>query len=105
MDHFHHDIVEYFEQYGPVYKFVLPGFKMVFICDPKDIEHVFRNEDRPPRRGIRSSFAQYFASKGMKEGITGDDESWYSHRSITAPNMLLPHKSQGYIPGKELFDI
>ena len=100
MDNFHRDIVEGFEKYGPVYKFVLPGFKMVLIGDPKDTEHVFRNDNRLPNRGLNSSFAKYFVLKGMKEGILGDDESWYSHRSTAAPNMLLPHQNKGYLPGK-----
>lgn len=104
MDYFHLDIVEGFEKYGPVYKFLLPGFKLVFICDPKDIEHVFRNEDSPANRGVDSSFAKYFVSKGMKEGISGADDSWYAHRSTTAPNMLLPRRNKGYVPGKKLFD-
>jgi hypothetical protein len=102
MDNFHRDIVDGFDKYGPLYKFILPGFKMVLTCDPKHIEHVFRNEDNPAMRGIDSSFAKYFASKGMKEGISGEDESWYTHRSTTAPNMLQPHRNQGYLPGKEL---
>ena len=99
MDNFHLDMVEGFEKYGPVYKFHLPGFKMVCASDPKDIEHVFRNDDIPAMRGIDSSFGRYFTYKGMKEGISGDDESWYKHRSTTAPNMLQAHQNKGYIPG------
>ena len=104
MDYFHHDIVEAFELYGPVYLYRLPGFKMVFACDPKDIEHVFRNEGNPAMRGVDSLFSKYFVSKGLKEGISGnDDYSWYVHRSTTAPNMLLPRQNKGYIPGMKLF--
>ena len=104
MDYFHLDIVEGFEKYGPVFNYRQPGFQMVFICDPNDIEHVFRNEDNPANRGVDSSFSKYFVSKGLKEGISGADDSWYAHRSTTAPNMLLPRRNKGYVPGRKLFD-
>lgn len=99
LDKFQEDIQQLFDKYGSIFQFNMPGLKMIFVSHPEDIEHVFRNEDEFPLRGVHSSFATYFKSKGLKEGISGDDDSWKHHRSCTAPNMMLPRQNQGYMSG------
>ena len=56
----HHTIIEkLFEQYGPTFQFAMPGKKVVYVCDPDDVERVFRAEGYPSSRGDLLMSATY----------------------------------------------
>ncbi len=80
-----------FKRHGPIFKYVMPGVKVVYVCDPDDIERVYRNEGYPSNRGEILTAASYSREKGIPPGLVGEDfESWYSQRSAVAPKLLRP---------------
>jgi cytochrome P450 family 49 subfamily A len=79
-----------FKRYGPIFKFVMPGVKVVHVCDPDDIERVYRNEGYPASRGDVIAASSYYREKGLPKGLNGGDESWYVQRSAVAPKLLRP---------------
>ena len=85
-----------FKQYGPIFKFVMPGVKVVHVCDPDDIEQVYRNEGYPASRGDVIAASSYYHEKGLPKGLNGGDESWYIQRSAMAPKFLRPSKLQPF---------
>ena len=85
-----------FKQYGPIFKFVMPGVKVVHVCDPDDIERVYRNEGYPASRGGVMAASSYYHEKGLPKGLNGGDESWYIQRSAVAPKFLRPAELQPF---------
>ncbi len=80
-----------FKRYGPIFKFVMPGVEVVHVCDPDDIERVYRNEGYPVNRGGFLTASSYFREKGLPPGLVGEDfESWYVQRSAVGPKILPP---------------
>ena len=80
-----------FKRHGPIFKYVMPGVKVVYVCDPDDIERVYRNEGYPSNRGEILTAASYSREKGIPPGLVGEDfESWYAQRSAVAPKLLRP---------------
>jgi cytochrome P450 family 49 subfamily A len=79
-----------FQRYGPIFKYVMPGMNVVHVCDPNDIERVFRNEGYPASRGDLLKSATYYREKGLPTSFSGQDESWHVHRSAVAPKLLPP---------------
>ena len=85
-----------FQRYGPIFKFVMPGVKVVHICDPDDIERVYRNEGYPASRGDVIAASTYYREKGLPKGLNGGDESWHVQRSAVAPKLLPPRQLQPF---------
>ena len=81
-----------FKQYGPIFKFVMPGVKMVHVCDPDDIERVYRNEGYPPSRGDLLAATAYYREKGLPTGLNGEDEDWKGQRSAVSSKFLQPRE-------------
>ncbi len=81
-----------FKRHGPIFKYVMPGVKVVYVCDPDDIERVYRNEGYPSNRGEILTSASYYREKGLPKGLNGGDESWYVQRSAVAPKLLRPRE-------------
>ena len=81
-----------FKQYGPIFKYVMPGVEVVHVCDPDDIEKVYRNEGYPASRGDLTTAPSYYVEKGLPKGLNGADESWHVYRSILAPKFLRPRE-------------
>lgn len=96
----HHTVIEkLFEQYGPTFQFAMPGKKVVYVCDPDDVERVFRAEGYPSSRGDLLMLATYHEqAKGLLRSFNGDDESWHVHRSAVAPKLLLRGVLKPFFP-------
>ena len=81
-----------FKQYGPIFKFVMPGVKVVHVCDPDDIERVYRNEGFPPSRGDLLASTAYYREKGLPTGLNGGDDGWQGQRSAVSSKFLRPRE-------------
>ena len=82
-----------FKRYGQIFKYVMPGVSVVHVCDPDDIERVFRNEGYPPSRGDLMATPNYLRQKGLPTGFIGEDyKSWYTQRSAVGPKFLRPRE-------------
>lgn len=81
-----------FRRYGEIFKFALPGVSVIHVCDPDDIERVYRNEGYPASRGDVIAAASYYREKGLPKGLNGGDESWHIQRSAVAPKLLRPRE-------------
>ena len=88
-----------FERLGQAYKETIFGETIVHLNDPVDIEKVFRAcNDKIVNRGLSLfPFVQFNRRAGYKDGMPGDGQSWYEHRSPISRKMLRPLEVKAFL--------
>lgn len=93
-----------FERFGPVYKESIFGELLVHLNDPVDIEKVFRRTGKIINRGpTLFPIVQYNRRAGYKDGLPGDGQSWYEHRSSVSKKLLQPFEVKSFV--EQLIDV
>ena len=89
-----------FDRLGPAYKETIFGETIVHLNDPFDIEKVFRScNGKIVNRGFSQfPFVHYNRRAGYKDGLPGDGQSWYEHRSPISRKMLRPLEVKAFLP-------
>lgn len=96
----YHEVgMDRFERLGPAYKETMLGDTIVHLNDPVDIETVFRacNNKIVNRGPTLYPLVQYNRRTGYKDGLPGDGQSWYEHRSPISRKMLRPFEVKALI--------
>ena len=88
-----------FDRLGPAYKETIFGETIVHLNDPVDIEKVFRAcNGKIVNRGLALfPFVYYNRRAGYKDGMPGDGQSWYEHRSPISRKMLRPLEVKAFL--------
>ena len=87
------------EKFGKIVRSRLTGNRnLVHVADPKDVERVFRDEPKFPRRATDNPVLnQYRQKSGREPGVFfGNGEQWYKHRSVVSKRMLRPREVTQY---------
>ncbi|KFM65992.1 putative cytochrome P450 49a1, partial [Stegodyphus mimosarum] len=96
-----------FKEFGPIIREVIvPGYNMLHLYDPKDMEIVSRNEGRYPRRdfflgmrALREENPHLCSTVGV---AAGNGEDWYRIRSRSQKAMMRPQIMKTYLPQMNL---
>ncbi|XP_078670198.1 putative cytochrome P450 49a1 [Branchiostoma floridae x Branchiostoma belcheri] len=85
--------------YGRIYREKLGPIDFVVISDPKEIEKVFRNEGRYPKRRTLFTVKKYRELKKLPTGILNlEGEEWQRVRSSVQKDMMRPKTVGAYAP-------
>uniref|UniRef100_A0A0B7ATN8 Cytochrome P450 n=1 Tax=Arion vulgaris TaxID=1028688 RepID=A0A0B7ATN8_9EUPU len=93
----HRLINQMFEKYGPIVKLRF-GETLVMVCDPKDMETVFRNEGKYPVRfnvSISTAFLRRNKIKPTVVDLTGED--WHSIRTQLNKRLMKVDSAHAYL--------
>ncbi|XP_074618065.1 cytochrome P450 10-like [Acropora palmata] len=86
------------QQYGPIFREKIFGHQTVTISNPDDVEYLFRNEGKWPRRD--PPFPLWEKYKEDRDQVRGvgflNGEEWYRIRRILNMKMLRPKVAEGY---------
>ncbi|KAK8737445.1 hypothetical protein OTU49_004492 [Cherax quadricarinatus] len=98
--------LSYFKKYGSIFKLNLPGQgDVVFLSDPKDIQHLYKEMFEKPNRPIMDSLkkvrlnndAKFFRAKGT--GIlTEQGDDWWRVRKQVQVHATKPKAVAQYLP-------
>ncbi|KAI8499629.1 hypothetical protein Bbelb_226800 [Branchiostoma belcheri] len=85
--------------YGKIYREKLGPIDFVVISDPKEIEKVFRNEGRYPKRRTLFTVKKYRELKKLPTGILNlEGEEWQRVRSSVQKDLMRPKTVGAYAP-------
>ncbi|XP_054155654.1 ecdysone 20-monooxygenase-like [Oppia nitens] len=101
-------LAENFRKYGPIYREEHRKSKpIVYICDPIDIETVFRFQGKCPVRPPNDFVINYRSENSHRYGSVGitnmNGIEWYKTRQLLAPVLMSTDMFNNYIP--KLVDI
>ncbi|KAG8201508.1 hypothetical protein JTE90_011184 [Oedothorax gibbosus] len=99
----HESQLKKFERYGPIVREeIAPGYYMVHLFDPKDMEVVSRNEGKNPKRDffvamrmMRESNPEVYSTAGV---AAANGEDWFHIRRRSQKPMLRPDIMKTYLP-------
>ncbi|BFZ24574.1 hypothetical protein BsWGS_27612 [Bradybaena similaris] len=88
---------EMFDKYGDIFKIQL-GQQLVIICDPKDMETVFRNEGRYPARTKVSIDDAYNRRNNLKANIADlEGKEWHALRAPLNRKLMKVDSASYYL--------
>ncbi|BFZ24579.1 hypothetical protein BsWGS_27617 [Bradybaena similaris] len=94
---FHVLLDQMFDKYGPIFKIQL-WEPVVVVCDPKDVETVFRNEGKYPMRNKMSINTVYSRRNNFKLTLSElDGEKWHALRSPLNRKLMKVDSAQYYL--------
>ncbi|XP_064599609.1 uncharacterized protein LOC135466162 [Liolophura sinensis] len=90
-------LVERCKQFFPIYREKAGVVDMVFVFDMQEIEKLFRNEAKYPRRFNMDYWVNYRRMAGKADGIlVSDGEAWHRMRKVIDKPMLRIKDVAGY---------
>ncbi|XP_077977218.1 1,25-dihydroxyvitamin D(3) 24-hydroxylase, mitochondrial-like [Glandiceps talaboti] len=83
--------------FGPIWKQRLGDNVIVTLSDPKDVEHVLRNEGKYPMRMLTEPWTLYRDYRGYSYGVLlKEGADWHRHRSTLSKRMMRPKEVLSY---------
>lgn len=87
------------KKFGPIYKFGMPGLKIVNLSDPVEVAKVLRNEPKYPMRFDAPAMNYYYKLRNTVPGVFfANGEDWYRYRTTVSKRILKPKEVAEYLP-------
>ncbi|XP_059155794.1 cytochrome P450 10-like [Physella acuta] len=86
-----------FDKYGPVVRVRL-GEDMVMICDPRDIDTIYRHEGKYPNRPPLDITIEIFEKNGYKKGLADlQGKEWHALRTPVNKKLMKADSAYHYL--------